>query len=751
MGSRGRSCRSFALLLALGTAPALACSSSQAPTNEGEKKLPKATPLEALEPSNPSPFAPAFVVETSHVEGAEGSQGPQGSGSRLADVDGCAECHTDAFAGWKASAHSFASFDDPVYRVAVERLRKERGTRESRMCAGCHDVALLVDGAMDHEIRPDDPRAHAGVSCRVCHGITGVRPDGNGSFDLDGSAVPVPRQGDPESLRLHRERIARPILRDSSFCLGCHKSFLDHSTGNTSHLVGQDDASPWKRSAYAGSHAARIDAEDVPETDCRGCHMPRVPANAGDPGAKNGTIASHAFLGGHTWMASIQRDPELRRRAEDFLSGSARIDVVGLIREDGSQHYLGSDPLEVREGERLVLDVSVKNLRTGHRFPGGVMDAQDTWVELTVRDARGALVAEAGTEHEATGHDPRAHRFVSYVADATGKERKLRETHEFRAGVFNTTILPRDAAGLRYGFEVPRGITLPLVVRAELRHRTRNLELAAAACADTKTERGRAFASESPKKRGRAFDACEPMPVTLVSESEARLGLGPASDAPESADFARTFAWAQGLSHALQERLDETRVPLALALGRAKTQRERAMAMGLLAEIEAKEGRASAAFAAAHKAEDWLGTPAPSMARVRGEALAAEWNWEGASSYFAESAALAPKDDTTWVTLAVTSGGSGKHASALDAARVGLALQPRDADLLRVTWLALDKLSAPAGQVARAEQAFLERRTPDDAPAIRARCSKNVPGCARERDPVHVIELRPRVDVRAGR
>jgi tetratricopeptide (TPR) repeat protein len=188
-----------------------------------------------------------------------------------------------------------------------------------------------------------------------------------------------------------------------------------------------------------------------------------------------------------------------------------------------------------------------------------------------------------------------------------------------------------------------------------------------------------------------------------------------------------------------------------MALGRAKTQRERAMAMGLLAELEAKEGRASAAFAAAHKAEDWLGTPAPAMARVRGEALAAEWNWEGASTYFAESAALAPKDDTTLVTLAVTLGGSGKHSSALDAARAGLLLQPRDADLLRVSWLALDKLGAPAEQVAHAEAAFLERRTPDDAPAIRGRCSKNVPGCARERDPVHVIELRPRVDVRASR
>ena len=44
----------------------------------------------------------------------------------------------------------------------------------------------------------------------------------------------------------------------------------------------------------------------------------------------------------------------------------------------------------------IVLDVVMRSLRVGHRFPGGVMDAQDAWIEVTVHDARGKLVAEAG-------------------------------------------------------------------------------------------------------------------------------------------------------------------------------------------------------------------------------------------------------------------------------------------------------------------------------------------------------------------
>ncbi len=679
------------------------------------------------------PFAPAFVRAAPVGEG---------TGDRLADVDGCAECHTDAFAAWKSSAHSFASFDDPVYRVAVERLRTERGTAASRMCAGCHDVALLVDGAMDVAIRPEDPRAHAGVSCRVCHGITAVRADGNGSFDLDTSPVPVPRQGDAQSLRLHRESVARPVLRDNGFCLGCHKSFLDSRTGNAHHLVGQDDASPWARSAYAGSHATRVD-EDLEERDCRGCHMPREAVVAGDPGAKNGTIASHAFLGGHTWVAQIQRDPELQEKARRFLEGSASIDVTGLTREDGTQVFLGREPVAVAANERVVVDVVVKNQHTGHRFPGGVMDAQDTWVEVSVTDARGKRWLEAGANHAETGADPTAHRFFSYVADANGKELRARETHLFKAGVFNNTIAPRDAVALRYAFHVPEGAVLPLTVRATLLHRTRNLTLQEVACADAKTERGRAFANESPKKRGRAFDPCVPQPITRIGTSEAVLGSNRASEAPERAGFSRSFAWAQGLSHALQEYLDGARFPLSLAQRRASSDRESAMAMGLLAELEAKEGRRDAAFFSAHKAEELLGAPHPALERIRGEALLAEWAWADAAGHFEESSRLAPRDDGALSTLAVTWGGAGFPVKALSAATRGLALQPRDADLLRAQSLALGTVHADADTCARAEQAFLERRVPDDAPAVRARCSKNVPGCALERNPVHVTELVP--------
>ena len=53
--------------------------------------------------------------------------GEVSDGTMLSDVDSCATCHADAAAQWSTSAHSFASFGNPIYRVNVELMRTELG------------------------------------------------------------------------------------------------------------------------------------------------------------------------------------------------------------------------------------------------------------------------------------------------------------------------------------------------------------------------------------------------------------------------------------------------------------------------------------------------------------------------------------------------------------------------------------------------------------------------------------------------
>jgi hypothetical protein len=92
--------------------------------------------------------------------------------------------------------------------------------------------------------------------------------------------------------------------------------------------------------------------------------------------------------------------------------------------------------------------------------------------------------------------------------------------------------------------------------------------------------------------------------------------------------------------------------------------------------------------------------------------------------------------------LALALGSAGDDRGALDAAQRGLSLQPRDPDLLRVQALSLEALRGPRAVEAR--EVYLDHRVADDTPRVRARCSANVPGCALERNPVHVHPLRPR-------
>jgi len=626
-------------------------------------------------------------------------------GAELRDVLTCGGCHPDAVAQWRTSAHAFASFNNPIYRLSVDRLRMEAGTKASRMCAACHDVALLTDGAMDvHEVKPDDGRAHAAITCQTCHGITRTRPDGNGSYALDTSDIPIPTTDDPVgSLAKHRARVAPSQLRTAELCGSCHRSFLDETTGNASAFFGMDDFTPWSRSDFGQSTAARIDA-DVAKAECRTCHMAKEPATNGDVSAKGGKLSSHRFLGGHSWLAAMQGDPAQVERYRRFLRGVASVDVA---------------PGAALEGTTLGFDVVIRNLTVGHRFPGGVMDAQDTRVEVTVTDARGRVLARDDS-----------HALRSEVLDKAGVPLKLRETHRFVTAVWNRTLEPRGVQAARYRLEVPAGAAQPVTVTARLLHRSRNETLRRAACAESQTAAGQAFTAASKKLNGVALNPCVEQPVIEVASSLT------AAAAPL---WERKYFHGLALSGALQEYADEARAPLLSALELAPDARSRARVLAALCGLDGRQGRTAEALEWCTKAEA-LAPGHPAIDRLKGLALANVWRWQEASAEFEKCAKKVPADLEAWRLLAVSLGSAGRDAEALSAAQRGLALQPREPDLLRVQALSLAALGGDSGP---ALDRALQYRVPDNGSSVRAACSKNVEGCAAERNPVPLRVLRP--------
>ena len=124
-----------------------------------------AAELAAKLPSQPGMFGPSLVA----MKGTGSSDVTDGE--MLSDTDSCATCHPDAVKQWSTSAHSFASFGNPIYRVNVELMRHDLGPKTSQHCGGCHDMPLMVDGMMTNgqAIPPADLRSKHGTrSSRLC-------------------------------------------------------------------------------------------------------------------------------------------------------------------------------------------------------------------------------------------------------------------------------------------------------------------------------------------------------------------------------------------------------------------------------------------------------------------------------------------------------------------------------------------------------------------------------------------------------
>jgi len=675
----------------------------------------------ALLPEDSNPLAPARLeIEGPRVLLPANAQ----------DGKTCGSCHPDIAAQWRSSAHAFASFNNPIYRVAVDKIRQDRGVQASRMCASCHDLALLTGGAMDQpEIAPDDARAQAGVSCTTCHSAIHTTRDGNGSLTLRSDDV-FPSSNQDMSLAGHRARVANAPLRTAELCGTCHRSFLGKLTGNDSAFFGMDDYGGWHRSAYAGNPAERPDA--VAAQDCRACHMPREAAVNGDLAAKNGTVPSHRFLGAHTTLAAMKGDASQLARMQAFLKQAATVDVSAARLNDG-KWIMPADAARPVPGDVVELDVVLFNERTGHRFPGGVLDNQGTRVELAVKTAKGRVIATSD-EHEVRAQ----------VVDKQGQPVQRRETHEFVTAVWNHTVPARDARVTRIRVKVPETLTpdeLPLTVEARIVHRARSPEMMDMACADLKTPRGAAFAgftrqylhSTLPRGSGEgtSLDPCVAQPTTVVDESIVTLSGVAMNDT-----WLRSYRRGLGLMVGLQEYLDEAQQAFEHARGLASAREDEGRVLWALGELAAKRGQLPIALTHLADAEKRLGRT-PAILRARGDAYGQVWKWKDAAAAWTEAVKSAPTDLGLWQSIAMAEASVGRYRPALTAAQEGLKLFPRDADCLRVQALALAQLG---GSGSESLDAALEWRVPDDGPKAKALCSAKVPGCANRRNPVPVFD-----------
>ncbi|MBA8889427.1 hypothetical protein FHW12_003670 [Dokdonella fugitiva] len=216
----------------------------------------------------------------------------------------------------------------------------------------------------------------------------------------------------------------------SAICATCHDvTTPDTDQGPLKTLVradGTDSGRPfpiertsteWSRSLFADA-ILRDGFGDAPSgtpavataQPCQACHMrtsqdPLAKACEANPsGSRTGNLPVHEFAGANAWVPGIIKaeyggnllqQPEDYDRtiasARDMLASSATVSTTITAYTPATPTTAGS----------ISIEVAVTNL-SGHKLPTGYPEGRRMWLNLQVRSAANALVAESGAYDDAT-------------------------------------------------------------------------------------------------------------------------------------------------------------------------------------------------------------------------------------------------------------------------------------------------------------------------------------------------------------
>ena len=93
--------------------------------------------------------------------------------------DDCGMCHTEIHQEWRQSLMS-QSFTHPwdeveYFKLALPHaLKLEKVSEVKGGCIACHGPLAFLSGDIPPKPVKEGTRANEGVSCEVCHGITGT-------------------------------------------------------------------------------------------------------------------------------------------------------------------------------------------------------------------------------------------------------------------------------------------------------------------------------------------------------------------------------------------------------------------------------------------------------------------------------------------------------------------------------------------------------------------------------------------------
>ncbi len=264
----------------------------------------------------------------------------------------CKMCHTELTIEWEQSmmAKSFTHKWDEVeyYKLALPHalaLEKVAGVKAG--CIGCHAPLAFLSG----DIPPKPPgagtRANEGVSCDICHTITGSTEEEPFNFSYIIEPGPV-KYGQRENVMksTFHETARSEFITSPKLCACCH-----------------DEQSPygaWVKTTYREWKAGPYAAQGV---RCQDCHMYTAPGKSVGNGMEHPDVAHHNFHGSHN---------------PGKLAG-----VVDVALYPGRE--------QISPGRMLKISINLYNGKAGHFVPSGSTEERMLWLEVRAIDAKGKV------------------------------------------------------------------------------------------------------------------------------------------------------------------------------------------------------------------------------------------------------------------------------------------------------------------------------------------------------------------------
>ncbi len=259
----------------------------------------------------------------------------------------CASCHVDIYQQWKRSmmSQSFTHHWDEIeyFDLAVAHSEADEFFKPAADgCNGCHAPLSFLAGDVPPPRPEEKSRANEGVSCDVCHTMTGIKGEAV-NFSWISQPGRTKYGAKPGLESPHHITKENALFRQTELCGSCHNE------KNPYGIYVKSTQMEWADGPYA--------EEGV---KCFDCHMPKAKGRSATM-AEEGMIAQHVFLGAH-------KPAKLR----------GAIEVSMHCRET-----------EVPYDGVVTIQVELFNAKAGHKIPTGSVEDRILWLTVTATDKAG--------------------------------------------------------------------------------------------------------------------------------------------------------------------------------------------------------------------------------------------------------------------------------------------------------------------------------------------------------------------------